>query len=134
MIEAAGTWELGWSAPKTEMDLWWAVMSTYKIPMLHMTPVSGVAHKMLREHTSYDELLDEASRELTPVFVHEDGECELKNFIHPMDALYCFGKANFSPFAAYGKDAMSVRIDAPKMGMLWPHQALAIVMHDRRDL
>lgn len=114
----------------TEMDQWWAVMRSFDIPMLHMTPVSGVDHKMLREHTSYDELLDEV-RHLTHVFVHEEGEVELADFEHPDDALYVFGKANFSPFIAYGKGELSVRIDCPKMGMLWPHQALAILMHHR---
>lgn len=131
MIQVAGTWELGWSAPHTEMTQWWSVMRSFEIPMLHMTPVSGLDHKLLREHTSFDEMLDEAGRDLTPVFVHEDGECELRDFVHPDNALYVFGKANFSPFAAYGKGELSVRIDCQKMGMLWPHQALAIVMYDR---
>lgn len=129
MIEVGGTWELGWSAPKTEMDLWWAVMRTYEIPMLHMTPVSGVKHKMLTEHDSFEAML--ATTELTPVFVDENAECELMEFEHPQDALYLFGKATYSPFSQLALGYHALRIEAPKVGMLWPHQALALVMHDR---
>ena len=128
-VEVAGTWELGWSAPKTEMDLWWAVMRSYDIQMLHMTPVSGLQHKMLTEYDSYDDILE--TTELTPVFVHEGAETELDDFVHPDDALYVFGKANFSPFAAFGEGRASVRIDCPQPGMFWPHQALALVMRHR---
>jgi hypothetical protein len=129
-VEVAGTWDMGWSAPMTEMDQWWAVMRSYEIPMLHMTPASGLQHKMLTEHASFEEIIS-CRPELTPVFVHEDGEIEVTEFDHPESALYLFGKANFSPFVIHGEGHQSVRIACPKMGMLWPHQALAIVMYNR---
>lgn len=129
MIHVAGTWEFGWSAPKTEFDLWWSVMRSYEIPMLHMTPRSGYQHRMLTEHGSWEEMLEHT--DLTPVFVHEDAEVEVADFEHPYDALYVFGKANYSALAVHGQSHASVRIDCPKLGMLWPHQALAIVMDHR---
>jgi hypothetical protein len=129
MIEVAGTWEYGWSAPKTEFDLWWAVMRTYDIPMLHMTPRSGYQHRMLTEHDTFEELL--GATDLTPVFVDENAECDLRDFEHPENALYVFGKANYSPFTNLAAQGLSVRVNAPTLGMLWPHQAFAVVMHDR---
>jgi hypothetical protein len=129
MIEVAGTWDYGWAAPKTEFDQWWAVMRSYEIPMLHMTPASGMKHRMLTEHDSFEDMLK--STELTPVFVDEDADVELEDFDHPDNALYVFGKANYSPARTHGKGYMSVRIDCPKVGMFWPHQALALVMRER---
>lgn len=129
-VEVAGTWEFGWSAPKTEFDLWWAVMRSYDIPMLHMAPRSGFQHKMLSEYDSLESLLSETA-DLTPVFVDENAECELADFEHPENALYVFGRANFHTFLLYGKGHKSVRIDCPKPGMFWPHQTLAVVMDHR---
>ena len=129
MIEVAGTWELGWSAPKTEMDLWWSVMRSYNLERLHMTPVSGIKHKMLIEYGSWEELLEKNSH-LRPVYVDEDGQEEADDFPYGDNMLLIFGKANYSPAHTYGKDAESIRIDCPTPGMLWPHQALAIVMHE----
>lgn len=128
MIEIAGTWELGWSAPTTEMVLWWAVMRSYDITKLHMTPRSGLRHRLLEEHDNWDSILDTS---LTPVFVDEKANCELRDFQHPEKALYIFGKAAYSPFSNLAKNHCSIRIDCPKLGMLWPHQALAVVMNDR---
>lgn len=132
-VEVAGTWEFGWSAPKTEFDLWWGVMCSYGIPLLHMTPCSGFQHKMLMEHNGWDEMMFRTwtDVELTPVFVHEEADTELADFEHPENALYVFGRANFHAFSVYGQDHKAVRIDCPKLGMLWPHQALAIVMDHR---
>lgn len=132
-VEIAGVWELGWSAPITEYDQWWAVMRSFDISEMNMTPVSGIAKRGVNEYPTMEALI-EAKPYLTPVFVHEDAECGLTDFIHPLDALYIFGKANYSPFKDQADGKMSVRIDCPKMGMLWPHQALSIVMYERGNL
>lgn len=130
-VEVAGFWDMGWSAPMTEMDQWWAVMRSYEILKLHMTPASGLQHKMLTEHATFEDILE--STELTPVFVDENAECELRDFVHPADALYVFGKANYAPFHTHGLGWPGVKIDCPVRGMFWPHQALALVMRDRGE-
>lgn len=130
MIELAGTWDLGYSAPITEMDHWWAVMRTYNIEALHMTPISGLRHKMLVEHDNWNFLKE---THLTPVFVDETAGVALAEFEHPKDALYIFGKANYAPFLNYGEGHLAVRIETPTLGMLWPHQAAAIVLQDHYD-
>lgn len=130
MIEVAGAWELGWSSPITEIDHWGMAMRSFGVERISMTPVSGIQSKFLDEYPTIEELL-EAKQDMTFVFVDEEGETELKNFYHPKNALYIFGKANRTPFPTYGKDHLSVRIDCPLMGMLWPHQAMSIVLYDR---
>jgi len=130
MIAVAGTWELGWQVPITESELWLMVLKEFKIHQLHMTPVTGIAKKWISEYSSFDELLS-SLESFTPVFVDENGATELDDFDHPEDALYVFGKGTYSPFSHRATQHLSVRIGTPKPGCLWPHQALAIVLHDR---
>lgn len=130
MIEVAGSWELGWSAPINEIDLWHYVMRSFRVERMSMTPVTGIVGKLLDEYPNYEEILA-AKPDLTPVFVDENGAVELRDFQHPENALYVFGKANHTPFPQLGGGHLSVRIDCTVMGLLWPHQALAVVMYDR---
>lgn len=132
MIEVAGMWELGWNTPIMEADLWEYAMREFGVEHLNMTPISGIATKWIEEYRTLDEVIT-AKSELTPVFVDEHGEVELEDFIHPKNALYIFGKGNFSPFSnmADKTGAQSVRIGSMKPGLLWPHQALAVVLYHR---
>lgn len=130
MVEFGGLWEFGYSAPITEYDHWWSVMREFDVACLNMCPVSGISKKMVREFTSMEVLLD--ATELTPVFVDESSDIELRDFDHPDNALYLFGKATYSPFTSLGKGHLSVRL-GNGAGMLWPHQAAAIVMYDRHS-
>ena len=95
-----------------------------------MTPVTGLQKKMLLEFHEWGDILEHHD-DLTPVFIDENAGVSLVDFEHPEKALYVLGKANHSPFSTMSEDHVSVRIDCPKMGMLWPHQALAIVLYDR---
>jgi hypothetical protein len=128
-VEVAGHWELGWSAPLTEAIQWEMVMREFGVERLNMTPISGIDARWVTEYPSMEELL--ADRPLTPVFVDEGARCTLETFEHPDEALYVFGKGTYSPFSAMAKDHLSVRIETVKPGMMWPHQALAIIMYDR---
>lgn len=130
MIGVAGIWELGWSVPIVEADMWQMSLREFGVKELHMTPITGIDKKWIHEYSTMDELLL-ANHDAVPVFVDEKAECELTYFTHPQDALYVFGKGNWSPFNNMAKDHASVRIGSTKPGMLWPHQALAIVLYDR---
>jgi len=129
IVEVAGTWELGWSAPITEAVMWEMVMREFGVTQLHMTPVTGISKRWIKEYSTFKDLLD--STDLIPVFLDENGATELAEFEHPNNALYVFGKGTYSPFSSLAKEHISVRIDSVKPGMLWPHQALAIVLYDR---
>lgn len=130
MVEVAGIWELGWSAPITEIEHWGMAMRSFGVERISMTPVTGVRFKLLDEYATWDAMLA-AKSYLTPVFVDENSEVELRDFEHPEDALYVFGKANYAPLHTYGEGHLSVRIDCPLKGMLWPHQAMSVVLYDR---
>lgn len=129
MVEVAGIWELGWSAPITEAVQWEMVLREFGVERLNMTPVSGIKKRWINEYPSMEGLLDD--RDLEPVFVDENGETELRDFDHPESALYVFGKITYSPFSDLAQEHRSIRIDSKKPGMLLPHQALAIVLYDR---
>jgi hypothetical protein len=127
-IELAGLWERDWLAPLTEAELWITAMREFGCERLNMTPVTGIHSKWLREYPTLGHLLDDRAH-LTPVLVDENGEVELADLQHPEDALYVFGKCAHPPIRM--AKGVSVRIDTVKPGMLWPHQAMAIVLHDR---
>jgi hypothetical protein len=129
-VEIAGLWELGWSAPLTESVQWEMVLREFGVERLNMTPVSGIDERWVHEYPTLDELLADRSH-LVPVFVDEGGAVELKDFDHPPNVLYVFGKVTFSPFSAIAGEHTSIRIDSVKPGMLLPHQAAALVLYDR---
>ena len=129
-IEVAGLWELGWSAPMTEATLWEYAMREFGVERLNMTPVSGVDKRWIHEYENTEAILADRSH-LTPVFVDENAPTELREFEHPQDVLYLFGKGTFSPFSTMAEGHLSIKIDSVKGGLMWPHQALAIVLYDR---
>lgn len=131
-VAVAGAWELGWNTPIKELDLWAFPVRDFAVDAFYMTPVSGIASKRVQERASLDEVLAE-TRNLAAVFVDENGEAALTDFEHPDDALYVFGRAGFSPMTALKRERdRSVRIETVLgAGLLLPHQAAAIVLHDR---
>ena len=129
MIKVVGCWELGWSTPIMEFDLWTYPLRDFSVDEHIMTPVSGIDSNVT-EVKSIQEAIDD-NPGLIPVYVDEDGDTPLTEFEHPENALYIFGKANYSPFATVGKKGVSVRIETKEHGLLWPHQAACIVLYDR---
>jgi tRNA(Leu) C34 or U34 (ribose-2'-O)-methylase TrmL len=131
-IKVAGMWELGWCAPLTEFDLWAFPLRDFGVAEWIMAPVSGV-QKKVTEVAGIDAAIA-ANPELTVVFVDEDGATPLQEFRHPEDALYVLGRASSSPMRSFGAahEHVSVRIETQEAkGLLWPHQAIAIVLYDR---
>lgn len=128
VVKVAGCWELGWSTPIMEFDLWKFPLIEYEIDEFIMTPVSGI-DKRVTEYKNIDEVIKN-NPDLTPVFVDENGKEELEDFIHPENALYILGKASHSPMK--GKEYKSVRKQTPNHGgRLWPHQVIVLVLDDR---
>lgn len=132
MIAVAGLWELGWNTPIKEVDLWQYPLRDFGVERFYMTPVSGINSRHVIERPALHDILAECAG-LTAVFVDERAEVPLPDLDHPSDALYLFGKANYSPFLSMRRDGdMAVSIPtAANRGMLWPHQAAAIVLYDR---
>ncbi len=132
MLKVAGCWELGWNTPIKEIDLWEYPLREFGVDELIMSPVTGIRAKVT-ETESIEKTIN-LNNNLTVVFCHEDAEHDLIDFEHPKDALYVFGKANYSPFNNLHKtyDSTSVKIQTNvNKGMLWPHQAASIILYDR---
>jgi hypothetical protein len=129
-VKVAGVWEQGWIAPINEWDLWNFPLRDYGVDEFVMSPISGIDRKVT-EMKNVAACID-ANPNLAPVFFDEEGEVELADFEHPEDVLYIFGRASFSPWKALGCEGTAVvlptRLNA---GLLWPHQAACIVLHDR---
>jgi hypothetical protein len=70
--------------------------------------------------------------------LHENGDVELKDLVHPDNALYILGKVGYSPKENLDSNFISVKIPSwsknpnASYGLLHPHQALSIVLYDRR--
>ncbi|MDP2107154.1 MAG: hypothetical protein Q8J76_14250 [Desulfobulbaceae bacterium] len=131
-VKVAGMWELGWSAPITEYDLWEMVIRDFCVDELYMSPVSGI----LKQVTEVPDITDAiaANPDLAVVFVDEHADIPLKDFVHPKDALYVFGKATCSAFVVMkrgGDLAVRIETNSKSIGLLWPHQAAAIILYDR---
>lgn len=133
-LAVAGLWELGWSAPITEAELWIHPMRDFGVSHWHMAPVSGVVVQFSLQEWKRPDVMFEALRNRhTLVFVSENAETELADFEHPENACYCFGKANYSPFMnMMTDDDLSVRIATKEnRARLWPHQAMVAVLWHR---
>lgn len=131
-VEVAGIWELGWNTPIKEADLWEFPLREFGVDRWFMAPVTGILHTFLREVHDLRELV-EARDPQSVVFLDERGSTPLRYFEHPADVLYVCGKASLSAMVAYGlPGSHSIRVETVlHSGMLWPHQALPIVLYDR---
>ena len=134
MIKVAGAWELGWSAPISEYDLWAFMLRDFGVDEWIMSPVSGL-HLTKRNFIEVPDLQQAITwnPDLAPVFVDEAGAVPLAEFQHPENVIYVLGKAAYSPLRSLKiSGALSVRVETKEnKGLLWPHQAAAIVLHDR---
>jgi hypothetical protein len=134
MIKVAGVWELGWNTPIKEIELWEYPLRDFGVDELHMSPVSGISSLFVHEHSNLGPWIDqERVNGNTIVFVDENGVTDLDDFEHPENAVYVLGKASLSAMVAYGLEQdLSVKIKTKmNAGLLWPHQAITIVLNDR---
>ena len=139
-VELAGLWDLGFYAPITEMAQWEMVIRSFGVERLNMSPVTGIKSKYLSEFRDPDRIFISRCEGdlLEPVFIDENGDVSLDDFEHPHQALYVFGKTGrrFIARRGFGETQVPigpvVRIDVPaQMGMLFPHEAAAIILWDR---
>lgn len=138
-VKVAGLWELGWNTPLTESWLWSFVLRDFGVGEWAMQPVTGIIHTdawsgelILTEYNSIETMVEEFSGDFTRVYVDEAGEIPLSEFQHPEDAVYFFGKAGRTPLQYKRPEDFSIRLVTIKnTGVLWPHQCLTTVLHDR---
>lgn len=136
-VKVAGVWELNWNTPLMESHLWDFPLRDFGVPEFHMTPVSGIKLNQsntidLIEHHTVEEMVNSFSDEYERVFVDEKGETLLHEFDHPEKCVYIFGRAGISPLSQKRPQDHSIRmLTKHNRGVLWPHQCLVTVLHDR---
>jgi tRNA(Leu) C34 or U34 (ribose-2'-O)-methylase TrmL len=133
-VRVVGFWERGWNTPMHEMDLYEMIIRDFAVDGFHMSPVSGILNEYVTEHASYDDaVVAMRATGSKMVFVSESATTNLADFTHPEDATYVMGKVSFDPMVTYfqeGDEAIVIPTNV-NQGLLWPHQALGIVLYDR---
>lgn len=135
MIKVAGMWEVGWNTPFMEHDMWEYPLRDFQVDQFYMTPVSGIQKNGVTERDNLGTVINE-NPDLTPVWIDEDGDTLLTNFVHPTNALYLTGKTLSNPMVTYKQPHhLSVKIptklNSTSQGLLWSHQVIVIVLYDR---
>lgn len=131
-VKFLSSWELAWNVPIKEMDLWEYPLREFGVAGLEMFPVTGIRNSFVKERHTFEEAI-EANSELTKVFVDEHGETNLRDFIHPENALYIIGKTSLSLQTAYKQpgDKSIVISTKNSTGLFWGHQVAMVVLYDR---
>ena len=132
MVKLAGIWEVGYTVPLLEMYLWEMVVREFSVDQFYMTPISGLSNVYLTEKATLEEVC-EANPNLVRVIVSDESPNDLKDFVHPENALYLFGRVGPDPAPELLRDGdVTVCIKTPTdQGLLWPHQVASILLYDR---
>jgi hypothetical protein len=143
LVKIAGYWDVWFQHRESEYDISWRFMikhfgvneiilmpnynCTNKIPL-------GISEVSLIEMNNITDVLTQ-NPNLTPIIVDERGNTPLKNFIHPENALYIFGRTGYNPSDELDWKGQSVFIESieTELGnaLLHPNQACSIILYDR---
>lgn len=144
-IKVVGYWDLWFSHRENEYDASWRFMlKHFGVDEVILIPDLNAREKIPLDHTevplvernSLEEVLAENSA-LTPVAVDERGATSLRDFSHPEDVLYVFGRTGFSPLDTLPDwSHPTVLIEGAEKylnatAMLHANQACSIVLYDR---
>lgn len=132
MIKVVGFWELSWNSPIKEKELWKFPLSEYEVDEHIMIPISGIpTGKYFREMQHLEQSFEE-NPDATFVFVDENTETTLTDFVHPENAVYVFGRTSLSPLIFKRDQDLTLKIESPKnSGGFWAHQVACVILHDR---
>ena len=134
-IKVCGTWEFAFDTPIKEHEQWAYGLQDFGVDEWIMFPKTGIRSSRVIEYDTLEDVIED-NKDLTPVFVVENGEIDSMNFEHPENVLYILGKASYNPFNALKNkfdDPKSVRIETPfSKGGLWGHQAILLLLRDKQ--
>jgi hypothetical protein len=132
IVKVLSSWELAWNAPIKEVELWEYPLREFGVDSLEMFPITGIRNSFLKEHETFEEAIA-ANPGLVKVFVDEHGETDLRDFVHPENALYIVGKTTLSLERAYRQpgDKSIVISTRNSTGLFWGHQVAMVVLYDR---
>lgn len=144
-ITVVGHWEQSYLTPLTDSYFWAYPLRDFAVTNWLMHPVTGIVNHesavTLTEHHDFQSCLANVTGRLVFVepinqaFPQTANPTWLHEYTHPDDAVYIFGSAHFNPMAGGNfdpdlHDHIAIAT-ANNNGILWPHQALVTVLHDR---
>lgn len=145
MTTVVGHWELGYNAPITEVPLWNLVLREFNVTEWWMWPVSGVRNTEEQSINFHErETLGEILDEVDGVRVFAEGRNSsfvdtldsewLHEFTHPDDpVVYILGSVYHNPVVSHWREGdlrLTIKTERDN-GVLWPHQCLLTILHDR---
>ena len=128
MVVVASIWEEGWFDNQTELNLWHFPLKDLGVDEFAMTPISSLNTNKVTEFGSVEELIQHY--QLPVIIGTEHGDCSLKNFNHPKDALYLFNRTSGGNLNINPDYTLKINTYLNK-GLLWGHQAASIILYDR---
>jgi hypothetical protein len=128
MVVVAGVWEEGWFDNRTELNLWHFPLKDFGVDEFAMTPKSGMKTSKVSQFHSIEEMVNHYG--LPVIVCTEDGDSDLKDFVHPENALYMFNRTSGGELPITPDHTLRIKTKLNK-GMLWGHQAASIILYDR---
>lgn len=143
MVKVLGYWDVWFQHRESEYDISWRFMlKHFGVEEIILIPNTNTVLKLpldftdshLSERDNIEEVLKD-NPHLTPILVDEGGDVSLKNFKHPENVLYIFGRTGFSPKSTLPGNLQSVYIEGVDShigdALLHPNQACSIMLYDR---
>lgn len=143
-VKIAGYWDIWFEKKANEYNVCWKFMlKHFGVDEAIMLPTLNVASRLPLDYTdttliemdSIEEVISDNS-DLTPIIVDERGSTALKDFAHPENVLYIFGRTGNNPLDTLQPwSGQSVYIESIDQylgdALLHPHQACSIMLYDR---
>jgi len=143
MVKVAGYWDVWYQHKENEYDTSWRFMlKHFNVDEIILMPNLNSAELIPLDYsdTSLIEMDNitqvlEANPDLIPIMIDERGNTPLKDFVHPENVLYIFGRTGFNPMDELNWQGQSVFVESvqSELGNAWlhPNQACSIVLYDR---
>lgn len=128
MVVVGAVWEQGWFDQDTEVNLWKFPLRDLGVDEFAMTPILETKDKKVKQFYSVEQLVQHYS--LPTIVCTEDGDIELEDFNHPENALYLFNRTSGGELPITPDYTLKIKTKLDK-GLLWGHQAAAIILHNR---
>lgn len=145
MVKVVGYWDIWYKHKESEYDISWRYMlKHFGVDEVILIPNLNIVEKIpidytevpLIEMNNISEVLS-ANPTLTPILIDERGTTSLRNFTHPENVMYIFGRTGHNPFDELNWKGTSVHIESVEKhlgdALLHPNQACSIVLYDRKN-
>ena len=143
MIKVVGYWDIWFQRKENEYDISWRFMlKHFGVDEAILIPNYNTVSKIpidysevpLIEMNGISEVLSQ-NQNFTPIIIDERGTTSLRDFVHPENVLYIFGRTGHNPLDELNWSGQSVFIESVEAhkgsAFLHPNQACSIVLYDR---